>query len=54
MLFRSKIKYYLYASEKPASGSFTPEELSTTKERVAEGLERLWQWLKADAAKRAE
>lgn len=49
-----KIKYYLYASEKPASGSFTPEELAATKERVAEGLERLWQWLKADAAKRAE
>jgi len=49
-----KIKYYLYASEKPASGTFTAEELAATKESVAEGLERLWQWLKADAAKRAE
>jgi phosphoglucomutase len=49
-----KIKYYLYASEKPASGNFTAEELAATKARVAEGLEHLWQWLKADAAKRAE
>ena len=48
-----KIKYYLYASEEPASGSFKPEELTATKLRVAEGLENLWQWLKADAEKRA-
>jgi len=48
-----KIKYYLYATEKPASGSFTPEELAATKQRVAAGLEKLWQWLKADAGKRA-
>ena len=49
-----KIKYYLYASEQPASGTFTAEELAATKVRVADGLERLWQWLKADAGKRAE
>ena len=48
-----KIKYYLYATEKPASGTFTQEELAATKVRVAEGLENLWQWLKADAALRA-
>ena len=48
-----KIKYYLYASEKPASGSFTVEELATTKVRVAANLESLWQWLKADAEGRA-
>ena len=48
-----KIKYYLYAMEKPASGTFTPEELASTKARVAEGLERLWQSLATDAAKRA-
>lgn len=48
-----KIKYYLYASEKPASGSFTDEELANTKVRVAASLEKLWQWLKVDAAKRA-
>ena len=48
-----KIKYYLYASEKPASGTFSPQELAATKQHVAAGLENLWQWLKADAAKRA-
>lgn len=48
-----KIKYYLYASEKPASGSFAEEALASTKVRVAAGLEKLWQWLKADATKRA-
>jgi phosphoglucomutase len=48
-----KIKYYLYASEKPASGSLAEDELASTKVRVAAGLEKLWQWLKADATKRA-
>lgn len=48
-----KIKYYLYASEKPASGTFSGEELAATKQRVAAGLENLWQWLKADAEGRA-
>jgi phosphoglucomutase len=48
-----KIKYYLYATEKPASGTFSAEELTATKASVAEGLERIWQWLKADAGKRA-
>ena len=47
-----KIKYYLYATEKPASGTFSPDELAATKVRVAGGLEKLWQWLKADAEKR--
>ena len=49
-----KIKYYLYATEKPASGTFTPEQLASTKVRVAEGLEKLWQWLKSDAQLRAD
>lgn len=48
-----KIKYYLYATERPAIGTFTPEELAATKHRVAAGLENLWQWLRADAVKRA-
>lgn len=48
-----KIKYYLYAAEKPASGTFSPDALPVTKVRVAEGLEKLWQWLKSDAGKRA-
>jgi len=49
-----KIKYYLYAREKPASGSFSADELAATKQRVAEGLEKLWQWLKKDAQQRAD
>jgi phosphoglucomutase len=48
-----KIKYYLYATEKPASGTFSDEEFAATKQRVAAGLENLWQWLKEDAAQRA-
>ena len=48
-----KIKYYLYASDKPAAGTLAAEELVVIKKRVAEGLDKLWQWLKADAAKRA-
>jgi phosphoglucomutase len=49
-----KIKYYLYATERPVSGAFSPAELAATKKRVSAGLETLWQWLKADAEKRAE
>jgi phosphoglucomutase len=48
-----KIKYYLYGASQPVSGSFSGEELASTKERVAAGLENLWLWLKADAEKRA-
>ena len=48
-----KIKYYLYASDKPSAGTLAAEELVVIKKRVAEGLDKLWQWLKADAAKRA-
>jgi phosphoglucomutase len=49
-----KIKYYLYASEKPVSETFTEEELQTTKLRVTAGLERLWTCLKIDAEQRAQ
>ncbi len=49
-----KIKYYLYASERPSSGTFTQEELQATKLRVTGGLERLWTILKADAGQRAQ
>lgn len=48
-----KIKYYLYATEKPSSGAFSSEELAVTKESVAGRLENLWRWLRADAAERA-
>jgi len=45
-----KIKYYLYGAAKPESGSV---QLAATKASVSTGLENLWQWLKADAEKRA-
>jgi len=48
-----KIKYYLYATEKPASGTLASLELPATKARVGDGLEGLWQWLKLDAGRRA-
>jgi len=48
-----KIKYYLYATDKPASGTLASLELAATKVRVGDGLEGLWQWLKLDAGRRA-
>jgi phosphoglucomutase len=48
-----KIKYYLYAAEKPASGTLASLDLAATKMRVGDGLEGLWQWLKLDAERRA-
>jgi phosphoglucomutase len=42
-----KIKYYLFGREDPAPG-----DLEGSKERVGEGLERLWKWLEADARRR--
>ena len=48
-----KIKYYMFAAQKPAAEkTFTPEELATIKPLVAASLDRLWQFLKADAAAR--
>jgi Phosphomannomutase len=47
-----KIKYYMFASEKPADGTFTPEELAAIKPKVADSLERLWRALEADASAR--
>ncbi len=49
-----KIKYYMFASQRPAAGSvFSASELAAIKPQVAASLERLWQWLKGDAAVRA-
>jgi phosphoglucomutase len=49
-----KIKYYMFASQQPTKGdSFSPSDLSAIKPEVAASLERLWQWLKADAMIRA-
>lgn len=47
-----KIKYYMFAAEKAGAQAFTPAELAAIKPRVSASLERLWQFLKADAAAR--
>lgn len=47
-----KIKYYMFAAEKAGARAFTAEELAAIKPKVAASLDRLWQFLKADAALR--
>jgi len=48
-----KIKYYMFASQRPSGGTaFSAQELAAIKPGVADSLERLWQWLKADASVR--
>jgi phosphoglucomutase len=48
-----KIKYYLFAQRRPERSKFTGEELAATKQEVGSHLERLWKWLREDAAARA-
>lgn len=48
-----KIKYYMFAAQIPEEGkSFSESELTEIKPKVAAALDRLWQWLKADASAR--
>jgi phosphoglucomutase len=47
-----KIKYYLFAQRRPGQSRFTLEELAAIREEVAARLQRLWQWLREDAAAR--
>lgn len=47
-----KIKYYLFASEKPPGTGFPPDELAAIKPKVKEALERLWLALQADVRER--
>jgi phosphoglucomutase len=49
-----KIKYYIFGVEKPGSGRMTPEEVAAARARVQSGIDRLWDWLNADASRRAE
>ena len=44
-----KIKYYLFAQERPAKGKFETAQLEKIKAQVIERLERLWDWLQEDA-----
>ncbi len=47
-----KIKYYMFAAQRPAGESFTSAQLAEIKPEVAASLDRLWQFLKADAQAR--
>lgn len=44
-----KIKYYLFAQERPAKGKFGAKELEKIKGEVGARLEQLWRWLQEDA-----
>jgi phosphoglucomutase len=47
-----KIKYYLFAEERPVGGEFEMAQLEEIKAKVIERLERLWDWLREDAQRR--
>jgi len=47
-----KIKYYLFAQERPVGGKFEMAQLEEIKAKVIERLERLWDWLREDAQRR--
>ncbi|MFL6518892.1 MAG: phospho-sugar mutase [Chthoniobacterales bacterium] len=47
-----KIKYYLFAQERPKGSSFSPEELAAIKKKIGARLQELWQWLRQDAMTR--
>lgn len=48
-----KIKYYLFAQERPGGSKFTAPELAAIKEKVGARLKELWQWLREDANSRS-
>jgi phosphoglucomutase len=48
-----KIKYYLFAQRRPERSKFSADELASIKEEVGAHLQRLWDWLREDAATRA-
>lgn len=47
-----KIKYYLFAQRRPKEASFNSAELAAIKQEVGQRLERVWEWLREDAATR--
>ncbi|HZE12908.1 MAG TPA: phospho-sugar mutase, partial [Chthoniobacterales bacterium] len=48
-----KIKYYLFAEQRPNESKFTPDELAAIKQKVGARLKELWQWLRDDAMARS-
>jgi len=47
-----KIKYYLFAQQRPENGKFDSAELERIKKEVGEKLDQLWDWLQEDAQSR--
>jgi phosphoglucomutase len=48
-----KIKYYLFAQRRPAKGAkLSNDDLGQAKDEVSQRLDRLWDWLQADAQTR--
>ena len=47
-----KIKYYIFGVEKPPGGKMTTEEVAAARGRVQASIDRLWDWLHADALRR--
>lgn len=43
-----KIKFYMYGRRAPASGRFTPAELSAAQRDVKASLDALWSWVQRD------
>ena len=48
-----KIKYYIFAQRRPKEARFTGAELAAIKQEIGQHLERVWEWLREDAATRA-
>lgn len=49
-----KIKYYIFGVEKPPGRKFASGEVVEARKRVQAGVDRLWDWLHADAQRRAK
>jgi phosphoglucomutase len=47
-----KIKYYIFGVEKPPGRKMTGEEVAAARPRVQASIDRLWEWLHADALRR--
>lgn len=48
-----KIKYYIFGVEKPSDRKMTVDEVAAARSRVQGSVDRLWEWLHADALRRA-
>ena len=44
-----KIKYYIFAQERPGKEKFSAEQLNKIKTNVARRLEDIWNWIETDA-----